>query len=129
MSETSYVFDASALLCVIYQEPGADVVARHFDGAVISSVNYSEVVAKLQQRGASDEDIAAGLADININIAAFDTDSAIRAGKLRKATRHRGLSLGDRACLALAITQDAVAVTTDKAWASLDIGVKVQVVR
>jgi ribonuclease VapC len=129
LSDAGYLLDASALLCLIYGEPGADEVKGYMPDAAITAVNYSEVVTKLQERGASDEEIDAGLATLKIAVLPFDTDHAVSAGKLRKATRHRGLSLGDRACLAVAMQRSAVAVTTDRNWLEVDVGAKIQAVR
>ncbi len=62
-------------------------------------------------------------------IAVFDGALGISAGQLRAATKHLGLSLGDRACLALAIQEDATALTADRSWADLDIGCKIELIR
>jgi ribonuclease VapC len=129
LSDAGYLLDASALLCLIYGEPGADEVKGYMPDAAITAVNYSEVVTKLQERGASDEEIDAGLATLKIAVLPFDTDHAVSAGKLRKSTRHRGLSLGDRACLAVAMQRSAVAVTTDRNWLEVDVGAKIRAVR
>lgn len=64
-----------------------------------------------------------------ITFADYDEDLALAASKLRPATRHKGLSLGDRACLALAIREGATAITTDRAWADLDVGCHIEVIR
>ena len=123
VSDKQYVLDASALLAVMLGEPGADAVHAVLDRAKIGAVNLSEVVAKLQERGVPDDAIDQSLADLDLTIVPFDQDQAMRAGKLLLATRHAGLSLGDRACLAVADALGAVAITTDQAWtkASLDI--------
>jgi ribonuclease VapC len=129
LSDVIYVLDASALMCAMLEEPGADRVAAIIQQSFISAVNLSEVVAKFQERGASDEDINDMLKDLTAPVVAFTADLAVQCGKLRAATRHRGLSLGDRACLAAAKDRGAVAVTTDRSWQEIDVGVKVMVVR
>lgn len=110
-------------------ETGADAVHAVLDRAKIGAVNLSEVVAKLQERGVPDDAIDQSLADLDLTIVPFDQDQAVRAGKLRLATRYAGLSLGDRACLALAGALDAAAITTDQAWAKLSIDGKIELAR
>ncbi len=129
MSDVSYVLDASALLAAMLGERGADVVAEHFSDACISAVNLSEVVAKLSERGVPDDDIRESLADLDLDVRDFDTAQAMRAGVLRNLTRAKGLSLGDRACLALASELGATALTTDGAWQDLDLDVAVVLAR
>ena len=129
MSDTAHVLDASALLCVMLGEPGADTVAALMSDAIIGTVNLSEVVAKLQERGVPDAVIDESLDELKLVIAPFETSHAVRAGKLRLVTRRFGLSLGDRACLALAMATGGTAITTDRAWAGLGLDVQVQLVR
>ncbi len=128
MSDT-YVLDASAILTVINGETGFSTVQNLLQQSVASAVNMSEVIAKLQERGGTDAAIMAILSDFNVQIVAFDEEQAIAAGMLRNKTRKRGLSLGDRACLALANSRNAIAVTTDKAWMDLDDIARLLVVR
>lgn len=129
MSDKPYALDASALLAVMLGEPGADAVHAILDRASIGAVNLSEVVAKLQERGVPDAVIDQSLADLDLPVLPFDRDQAVLAGKLRLATRSAGLSLGDRACLATAKSLGGVAITMDKAWANLSIGVEINVAR
>ena len=91
---------------------GVPQLLELLDEAQISAVNLSEVVAKLQDRGVPDAEIDEILIDLDLRGAPFDTDQAVRAGKLRAMTRGQGLSLGDRACLALAASTGATALTT-----------------
>ena len=129
MSEPSHVLDASALLALMRGEPGGDAVAALLATAVIGAVNLSEVVAKLQERGVPDAIIDESLADLDLHVIPFDREQAMRAGKLRQATRSLGLSFGDRACLATAGTLGAVAITTDRDWARLEIGIDIALAR
>ena len=101
----------------------------HFSDACISTVNLSEVVAKLVERGVPAESIQESLSDLDLDVRDFDTAQALRAGALRNATRVRGLSLGDRACLALAGELKAIALTTDAAWTEIDLGIAVELAR
>ncbi len=125
----SVVLDASALLAVIEGEPGAETVEDALVNGAISAVNLSEVVAKLMDRGFGNEAVAARMNAFSLAVHAFDAAQAWRAGLLRRETRARGLSLGDRACLALAEALEAPAMTTDRAWAALGLDVEVTVVR
>lgn len=127
MSE--YVLDASAVLAVIQEEPGSNHIEPHIRSACISTVNLAEVVTKLQERGFSDPEIDEALMLLDLDVRPFEAPSAIHAGKLRNATRHAGLSLGDRACLALTHSLGAIALTTDRAWETLDIGISVELAR
>ncbi|MDH7975044.1 type II toxin-antitoxin system VapC family toxin [Sphingomonas sp. AR_OL41] len=129
MSDVRYVLDASALLAAILGERGARTVEAHFADACISAVNLSEVVAKLSERGVPDESIHESLSDLDLDVRDFDTAQALRAGALRNLTRSKGLSLGDRACLALAGELDAVALTTDAAWVDIAHGVAIELAR
>ncbi len=127
------VLDASALLAFLFDEHGADVVTWALgEGACISSVNLSEVLSVLVDRGIEVEDALSDLSDAGlleaIEVVDFDLEAASDAARLRGISRAFGLSLGDRACLALAKSRDLPAVTADKRWASLK-GVEVRVIR
>jgi PIN domain nuclease of toxin-antitoxin system len=124
-----YVLDASALLAALFGEPGSDAVDAMLADSVIGAVNFSEVIAKLNERGVPDEEASASLAELDLTIVPFDREQAEIAGRLRAATRTGGLSLGGRSCLALAISLNARAVTTDRAWAEIAVGVPVDVLR
>lgn len=125
------VLDASAVLALIYREPGHDYVANILSSAVVSTVNWAEVVAKLAQRGHPNPAAAAeGVRSLGVQVLPFIPADALRAGLLWPKTRGAGLSLGDRACLAVAAgIPEGVAVTSDRAWAELDVGVEVQLIR
>lgn len=123
------MLDASAVLTVINEEPGSDQIEPYLETASISAVNLAEVVTKLQERGLTDAEIDEALQLLNLNVRPFEEASAILAGKLRGPTRHAGLSLGDRACLALTQSLGATALTTDRAWEKLDIGIAIKLAR
>ena len=122
------VLDASALLALLYQEPGSVVVERYFAQAVVSSVNFSEVAAKLSDRGIDNQEVFEILSGLSLEVREFDTELALMAGALREVTRPLGLSLGDRACLALGIAEGAPILTTDRAWAGAPIETTAKVV-
>ncbi len=123
------VLDASALLALLNCEPGADQVGVMLSSAVVSAVNLSEVTSKLAEVGMPEAAIREALEGLAVEVAPFDREQAYAAGLLRPATMSLGLSLGDRACLSLARRLGLPAVTTDAAWAKLDMGIDVQVVR
>ena len=126
---STYVLDASAVLALIFGEPGGDYVADRLEQARISSVNWSEVGAKVAERGG---DLVRFLDEMRASpliITPFDREQAEQAALLRRTTRAQGLSLGDRACLALAKAHSATALTTDRDWAKLDVGISVQLIR
>lgn len=129
-SVSSAVLDASALLALLQNEPGKDVVAAAIAaGAEMSAVNLAEVVTKLDERGLTPAEIQASIVPLGISISDFDNALAYATGLLRAATKAFGLSLGDRACLALAQKLSLPALTTDRAWSSLSLGITVTVIR
>jgi ribonuclease VapC len=123
------VIDASALLALLNDEPGADVVAEALPKGVISAVNLSEVVAKLCDAGMPEKAIHQALQPLGIEIVPFDEEQAYQAGLLRSSTQDFGISLGDRACLSLAKKLGIEALTADRAWAELSIGTTIKVIR
>lgn len=126
---TDYVLDASAVLAVIQEEPGAERIEAHLDTGCISAVNLAEIVGKLQDRGLGDNEIDELIALLDLDTRILDKDGAVFMGKLRQSTKVAGLSLGDRACLALAHSLGATAITMDRAWKDLEIGVAIEVAR
>ena len=125
----SAVLDSSALLAYVNGETGADIVAGVIGDALVSAVNLAEVVTKLVERGGSLERARAALGVVDLDVVDFTRPLAEQAGGLVALTRSKGLSLGDRACLALATREGLPAFTADRAWASLAIGVEVRLIR
>jgi PIN domain nuclease of toxin-antitoxin system len=123
------VLDASALLALLNAEPGNEEVERSIPGAAISAVNLSEVVAKLNEAGMSEKAVRSALEDIEIDIHPFDRESAYRTGALRAATKKLGLSLGDRACIALGGQLQRPVLTADRNWRDLELGIEIRVIR
>ena len=123
------VLDASAVLSVLWNEPGCDVVLEHIDGGLISAVNHAEVMSKIDDRGVDREGALSLLAQLAIDVIAFDKDQANSVGELRSKTRQLGLSLGDRACLALALSRRSTVLTADKAWSKLNLDIEIQIIR
>lgn len=121
------MLDASAILALLHGERGQDKVAEVITDAAVSAVNLAEVVGKLVERGGSEAAIRRALGKFSLSIVPFDDMQAYRAGLLK--TQGRGLSLGDRACLALAISMGLPAYTADRTWANLKLGTKVVLIR
>ena len=120
------VLDASAILCLLFEEPGMEKVLARGQGAFVSAVNLSEALSKAMDNGVPAEIRAIAIEALALNIVAFDADAAHAAAELRTATKAFGLSLGDRACLALTGRLRATALTTDRIWSRLDIGITIE---
>ncbi len=131
MSRGGHVLDASALLCLLFSEPGADRVERVLPEALISAANLAEVLSKLVDRGLDGDEALSDLRELDLEVVALDRAQAEAVGLLRSATREADLSLGDRACLALAQQRGAPALTTDRRQAEVAdaIGVTVELIR
>ena len=125
----SVVLDASALLALVFDEPGAKKVGQHLPQSRISTVNLSEVAAKATERGMSLEAITAALDPLPFAVIPFDAEAAYLTASLRPQTRALGLSLGDRACLATGIKLGMPVMTADRQWAKADLDIEVIVVR
>lgn len=125
------VLDASALLALLLDEPGASLVAETLDEAAMSSVNLAEVIGYYAKQGVDATDIRVMLTGLPIAIVAFDQDLAYEVGLMRPLGEKVGLSLGDRACLALARQRGAPAQTADRAWKAIaeEYGVAVEFIR
>lgn len=123
------VLDSSAVLAHIFGEPGGDESVSRFADGVVSAVNLTEIVTRLVDAGWTDLAIDAEQQTWAFAVEPFDVSLAVEAGGLRRATRHRGLSLGDRACLALARRLGVPLYTADRSWGDLDVGVDIRVVR
>jgi len=115
------VFDASALLAVLFSEKGGDRAAAMLEegDAVVSAVNQGEVVARLMDRGLGSDETDVAWRSLRIEVLPFSAEQALASGLLRSPTRALGLSLGDRCCLALAQALNAEVVTADRPWKAL----------
>lgn len=128
-SDRSAVLDASALLAMLHGEPGGEAVQGFVHTAVMSSVNWSEVVQKSLERQVEVNGLRQDLEALGLRIVPFSVTQAEHAALLRARTRHLGLSLGDRACLALAAELRLPAVTADRTWGDLALEVEIRVTR
>ena len=124
----SAVLDASAVLALLHEE-AADVVEDTLGDAAISAVNWAEVAGFLSARGLPAAQLRAGVEALGISVVPFDAVDADATGELRMSTRTAGLSLADRACLALAGRLEAPAVTGDRAWLDVDVGIEIRCIR
>ncbi len=126
------VLDASALLALFNDEPGSDAVLQALElPCLLSAANHTEVLTKLLDKGLSPEDAATVMTSVELRIVAFDAAQSADAAWLRTATRKVALSLGDRACLALARAEGAAVLTADKPWLQIAqaVGLKVACIR
>ncbi|MDZ5647469.1 type II toxin-antitoxin system VapC family toxin [Nitrospirillum sp. BR 11828] len=128
MSEGPFVLDASAVLALIKAEPGADHVVAALSNSWITSVNFSEVVTKLHEEGWPVDDAADAVLSLGINLVDFSPQHAVLAAQLRPATRAAGLSLGDRACLALGQERQAKVLTADTAWLKVAAALQLEII-
>jgi ribonuclease VapC len=123
------ILDSSALLAVLLGEKGADLVIPVMRESILSSVNLSETLERGVAQGHAGHKLIVQIERFGVEIRPFDRDQAVIAADLRPLTRSRGLSLGDRACLALARSLDAPVLTADQVWAELDIGIDIRLIR
>lgn len=123
------VMDASAVLAILNQEAGSDVAASFLHGATMCQVNAIEVGTKLMDGGMTFEAAWEALELLDIVLVDLDLELSRSATALRQRTKHAGLSLADRACLALAIREGSTAITADRQWSRLDLPCKVELIR
>ncbi len=115
------VLDASAVLALLNDEPGGDRVESALDEAVISAVNLAEVLTKLIDAGMPEDEARQSFDLLGIEVIDFNKQQAETAASLRSATRKKGLSLGDRCCLALGLQMGVEVVTAEREWAKLKV--------
>ncbi len=124
------VLDASAVLAILGEEAGAEkLTPRLLGDAIASTVNLAEVHSKLISRGLKPDDAWDAAISPVRESAPFTEEHAKIAGSMLAQTRKLGLSLGDRACLALGVALHAPVYTADQSWKSLQIGVRIHLIR
>lgn len=121
--------DASAILALLRSEPGADSVASVINGSLVTSVNFAEAGARMVDWGDTPAIAVTTLRALKMTVVPFDAELALATMLLRENTRVSGLSLGDRACLALATREGLPALTADRVWGDLKLDCKVQLIR
>jgi ribonuclease VapC len=124
------VLDASALLAVLNREAGSDKLTPELlSTAASSTVNLAEVQSKLVDRGLSPETAWTAVLSPLGEAIPFTAEHAKAAASMISETRSFGLSLGDRACLALGLALDAPVYTADRSWKNLKLGLRIHVIR
>jgi ribonuclease VapC len=126
---SSVVLDASAVLAVLFAEKGAETVIPQLPGALLSCINLAEVTSRALDCGKSLEDTISEIARLPLRLVEFDAGQAHITASLRPTTKVLGLSLGDRACLALGIARQAKVLTGDRDWAKLRLDVEIVLFR
>ena len=125
----SVILDASALLALIFGEPGAEIVIPFARGSQILSVNFTEVVGRVQAIEGNTKRLVAAVDSLEIHVRPFDRVLAQMAGELRAHTDQIGASLADRACLAFAILHRQPVLTADKDWSKLELDIDIRQIR
>ena len=126
---SAIVFDSSVVIAILKQEQGFELAESSISDALISTVNLSEVASYLARNSVPSDTIQEVLASFPIQVVPFDGSLAIQTGCLYSSCKHLGLSLGDRACLALAVSRKLPVLTADTVWSKLDLGITIQVLR
>jgi ribonuclease VapC len=129
VTKPKIVLDSSAVLAALNRETGEARVISALDDAVICAVNYSEIVAKLCDKGIPEKMALSELKGLQLTVIPFDTKRAEATGALRPLTRDFGLSLGDRACLSLAMSYNVTALTADHGWVGLETLAQIEFLR
>ena len=135
MENATSVLDASALLAYLNDEAGADVVEDGLlRGSVISAVNLAEVLSKLAEVGEDPQDVTQnlkrrGLLGGSLLVSPLGDNDAVMIARLHRGSKTHGLSLGDRACLGLALRLKIPALTADRAWSRLNVAAKIEPIR
>ncbi|MDQ3571901.1 MAG: type II toxin-antitoxin system VapC family toxin [Actinomycetota bacterium] len=124
-----YVLDASALIATLGDEPGGELVEPLLEGALVSSVNWAEVLQSYEAAGLPLAGRLEQIESLGVTMHPFDSRQAELTAGLYSRTREAGLGIADRACLALALDRGAQPVTADRAWAKVDVGVDVRLIR
>lgn len=121
--------DASALIALLRQEPGHERVEPALEGALLSAVNLAEVLSFFTRDGFDGDELLLRIKRLPIEIVPFSEQHAGIVAALMPITRPLGLSLGDRACLALALARGVTALTADRTWRKLKLGIEIETIR
>ncbi len=123
------VFDASALLVLLLKERGHEKAASHINESLISTVNFSEVLARLVRQGVFPDEAHGRVTELGITVINFDQSHAVIAASIRNQMRASGLGLADCCCIALALGEQLPVLTADRIWKSLGLALHVELVR
>ena len=126
---SSCVLDSSAIIALLDEERGADVVWSVLHRSAVSTVNLAEVYTKLNERGQDGRTAVALIVASLDQVEPYTHEQAVVTGVLRERTSKAGLSLGDRACLALALSLNAEVYTSDQAWRRVKVGCTINFIR
>jgi PIN domain nuclease of toxin-antitoxin system len=128
---TKTVLDSSALLAYVFEEDGADAVEGFLGSAIMSAVNWTEVLAKIERKigSAGKEAMLKRAPSVFLEIVSYDSESAEKAASLGLITEEAGLSMADNACLGLGIARKLPVVTADRVWSSLNLGIEIRSIR
>jgi ribonuclease VapC len=126
---SSSVLDSSAILAFFQKEPGWETVQAALSDGIVSSLILAEVVTRLRLNGGTPRQITTAWDDLQLVVEPFDDRRARIAGLMVDKTRPFGLSLADRACLALALELRLPAMTADRVWRQVQLGVEVVLIR
>jgi PIN domain nuclease of toxin-antitoxin system len=129
MSSDVVILDASAVLAHLFSEQGGEAVLAELGRSVISAVNWAEVGERSMVLGAWTDSLRSEFESTGAQVVPVEAAHAEHAARLREATRFKGLSLADRICFALAASRNAAVMTADRAWAEVDVGVEVLLIR
>ena len=122
-----YLLGASAILALLQKEQGSEMVIQCIPFSAISSVNLAEVASVLNKLGMPESEIHELFNAMDIEILTFEKVTAIATGGMRSITQKKGLSLGDRACLATAKQHKRIVLTADKVWQEFQQGIGVEI--
>jgi ribonuclease VapC len=128
-SVTSVVLDASALMAFLHSEPGGEIVWQALSDALISAVNYSEVLKKAIERGKDAEGVASAIRRLSLPIVPFDEAHAAAAAALYPDAKPHGMSFADRACLSLGVLRRATVLTAERKMKLIALPIKVKLIR
>jgi len=126
---TSVVLDASALMAFLHSEPGGDIVWQALSDALISAVNYSEVLKKAIERGKEAEQVASSIRRLSLVIVPFDEQLAMTSAELYPLAKEHGMSFADRACLALGVQRRVTVLTAERKMKLVALPIKVKLIR
>ena len=123
------VLDASAMLAFLFRETGHERVAPVLSESCMSTVNLAEVITRFSRDGHDAREVLNHINDSPVELVPFLAEDAALAASLAPSVRDLGLSLGDRACLALAMARNVPVYTADRVWRSIDLGLTVELIR
>jgi ribonuclease VapC len=124
-----FVFDASSVLAILFDEKGADMAAAHARGSCISAVNLIEVSEKFARQLGQSDTIADHIDRLELSVLPFTRSQALLAAAFKPKPQFRNVSLADRSCLAVAMDKGLPVLTADTQWSELDIGIDIHQIR